>query len=235
MSNHSTPSRRPRHAPVRRLATVGLFLVLAGCSASGGGCAPVDGADGTSTTVTTEAPTTTESSVPVDPDGSTTTTDPSATTTTVDPGPDGSTTTTVDPAGTTTTLPGGTVELVSVDALEPEMCVTPSADEDALRYVALNECDEPHTVETFAVIDIPDDAFAGSAYPGGTDLQDYAYERCQGPFEDYVGVPFWDSVYDITTIIPAPSTWAQGDREIVCLITDIDGAALTSSAKNAER
>jgi Septum formation len=219
---------------LRRSVGVGVLVVLAGCAPTGGGCSPIDA--GPTTTVDSTVPgdttTTTETTIPVGGEGSTTTTLGGSTTSTL---PDGSTTTssTVPP----TTVPG-TVELVSVESLEPGDCVTPSADQDALREVPVADCAEAHGVETFAVLDIDEASFPdvpGGAYPGGAELRAFAYDACQAPFEAYVGVPFWDSVYDITTITPSPSSWATGDREIVCLIVDLDGNPLTGSARNAAR
>jgi len=239
----ATDDQRARRGRTRRLSSrrirqvlgTGVLVVLAGCAPAGGGCSPIDA--GPTTTVDPTIPgdttTTTETTIPVGGEGSTTTTPGGSTTSTV---PDGSTTTTSSTVPPTT-VPG-TPELVSVETLEPGDCVTPSAEQDALREVPAADCDDAHGVETFAVLDIDTADFPdapGSAYPGGADLRAYAYDACQAPFEAYVGVPFWDSVLDITTITPSPSTWATGDREIVCLITDIDGNPLTGSARNAAR
>jgi len=232
--SRSTSFRRPSSRRVRQLLGTGVLVVLAGCAPAGGGCSPIDaGPTTTESTVPGDTTTTTETSIPVGGEGSTTTTPGGSTTSTL---PDGSTTTTSSTVPPTT-VPG-TVELVSVESLEPGDCVTPSAEQDALREVPVADCDDAHGVETFAVLDIDEADFPdlpGSAYPGGADLRAFAYDACQAPFEAYVGVPFWDSMLDITTITPSPSTWATGDREIVCLITDIDGNPLTGSARNAAR
>ncbi|MHB1139473.1 MAG: septum formation family protein [Microthrixaceae bacterium] len=206
-----------------------MFVVLAGCAPSGGGCEPIDA--GPTTTAPGETTTTTETTVPVGGEGSTTTTPGGSTSSTL---PDGSSTTSTVPP---TTVPG-TGELVSVESLEPGDCVTPSADQDALREVPVADCAAAHGVETFAVLEIDETDFpdvTDDAYPGGADLRDVAYQACQTPFATYVGVPFWESSYDITTITPSPSSWVAGDREIVCLIVDMDGNLLTGSARDRAR
>ena len=223
----TTLHRRARGVLARLTLAAGVAAVVASC-----GCAPFDpSAGGPSTTV--------------DPDGTTTTVDPGGTTrqskggttTTVDPG--GTTTTTVDPGGTTTTtttLPGGEPgDTVDVDALESGQCATPADDDLFVDDVELNDCDEAHLAEVIGSIEIEDGTYPDDAYPGNDRIVPDAYEACQPRFEAYVGIPFWDSVYDIRTITPSPSTWAEGDRTITCLVVDVDGAPLTRAVRDSQR
>lgn len=198
-------------------------------------CGPVDlpgGGGGTTTTTTTEpdGTTTTSTTTTTEPDGSTTTTTApdGSTTTTTTTEPDGTTTTS---STTTTTEPANTGP-ATVDELAAEDCVVPADDDLFVDDVEIVACDEPHDMEVFATYEVDDSV---EDYPGNSDIVRAAYDECQDYFEDYVGVEFWDSEYDITTITPSPSTWADGDREVVCLIVDIDGDPLTSPAKDSAR
>ncbi len=198
----SAHSPRSTRPTVQRLTHLGALAAVVVVAAS---CACVPFPTGGGTTTTTAAPTTTA--------GPTTTTAGPTTTT---PGP----TTTVAPSD----------DHVDVDALEVGMCIDTADPAEALAEVALSDCEAPHQMEVFAVLDAPD-----GDYPGGYEIRAHAYEACQEPFEDYVGVPFWDSVYDITTITPSPSTWADGDRSIVCFVVDVDGNPLNSPAQGSTR
>jgi len=210
-----------QRSTVRHAATLGLILVLAGCTASGGGCAPTDQA-GTTTSTTVDGSSTTTTMV----DGSTTTTE--------DPG--GSTTTTVDP-GSTTTLPDTTVpavgELVAISGVEVEDCITPADDNTFVSQVSVVDCDEPHEAEVYAQFTLDRDELpgAGNDYPGGNELDWYAQDECQARFEDYTGHSYWTSPYDLRTVTPSFSTWDVGDRLITCLIVAADGATLTASTR----
>ena len=204
----------------RRVVTQGLFLIGIASLFTSCGCAPLDPPAGGGTTTTI-----------IDPGGTTTTVDPGGTTTTVDPGGTTTTTTTVDPGGTTTTVPGGEPgDVVNVDSLSPRDCATPSNEDMFVDSFTLADCDEPHAMEVIASFEIAQGEYPGSAYPGNARLLPDSYEACQPRFEEYVGVSLWDSAYDITTITPSPSTWAEGDRTITCLLVSADESPLTSAA-----
>ncbi len=203
---------------VRHLASIGLVVLLAGCTASGGGCAPT--AHPASTTTTTEV------------GGSTTTTE----------GPGGSTSTTIDSTtttdpGPTTTVPDTTVPgdggLVALAAVDVEDCITPADDNTFLSQVAVTECGEPHEAEVFAqfTLDRAELPGTGDEYPGGNELTWYAQDECQDRFAAYTGHSYWTSPYDLRTVTPSFSTWDTGDRAITCLIVAGDGAMLTASAR----
>ena len=201
----------------RRLLGVGLFVVLAGCTAGPGGCSPFDDGSGTTTTTT--------------PGETTTTTEPGATSTTVVG--EGSTTTT-QPGATTTTLPGGGEgELVGISEVEVEDCLVPGTDDALLAEATVVACDEPHQMEVFAQFVLDRDALPGSGddYPGGNELTWYAQDECQARFDAYTGHSYWTSPFDLRTLTPSFSTWDAGDRVITCLIVSGDGGPLTASAK----
>lgn len=91
-------------------------------------------------------------------------------------------------------------------------------------------CAEPHVYEMFSVANYP----AGES-PSAADEDYTAWERenCLGRFEAYVGLDYDSSMYYISALIPTDSSWAQGDRTLMCFLhTDVE-SALTGSARGA--
>ncbi len=91
-------------------------------------------------------------------------------------------------------------------------------------------CAEPHVYEMFSVADYP----AGES-PSAADEDYTAWERdnCLGQFEAYVGLDYDSSMYYISALIPTDSSWAQGDRTLMCFLHTDGESALTGSAHGA--
>lgn len=132
----------------------------------------------------------------------------------------------VQPSGTA--VPHSAFELQAGDCLND-----PGGLAESLGEVAVVPCDQPHQTEVFAVFDYesgPDDA-----YPGEQRLTRVAERECRGErFTDYVGIPKDDSELLVLQATPAQETWAQGDREIVCLL-HLGDEELTQSMRGSER
>ena len=201
------------------------FVIATAAFVASCSCAPFDPPSGDPTSTTVDETTTT-----VDDGGgsTTTTTEPGGSTTTQ---PGGSTTTTEPGSGTTTTttIPGGGEpgDTVDVADLEPGTCIDPTDDSTFVETAELRDCEDPHEFEVIDTFTIAQDFYPDDAYPGGSTIVPDAYEACQPRFEAHTGEEFWESSYDLTTITPSPSTWAEGDREIVCLLINIDRSPLT--------
>lgn len=93
------------------------------------------------------------------------------------------------------------------------------------------DCDEEHTAEAIGQFDVEGDDF-----PGATEIQAEADETCQGSvFEDYVGVPYEESIYLATGIPPSEQSWNDADdRTVICIVTGTtDGSALDGSVEGA--
>jgi len=117
---------------------------------------------------------------------------------------------------------------VGVFALEVGDCFDqpPSGD---ITEVAAIPCDEPHDLEVFAKFDMEggDDA----PYPGDAAVRT-ASEECIGTlFEDYVGLDYQSSRFDVFPITPTQDTWESdlNDREIICTANTVDGTPITGS------
>lgn len=93
------------------------------------------------------------------------------------------------------------------------------------------DCDETHSAEAFAQFDIDGDDF-----PGADEISSQAAEGCLGNrFEDYVGIPYDESIYLAESINPSEDSWDGGDRTVICVITGTtDGSDLEGSAEGTD-
>ncbi|MDF2992017.1 MAG: hypothetical protein K0S37_2531 [Microbacterium sp.] len=82
----------------------------------------------------------------------------------------------------------------------------------------LVDCAVPHTYEVFGDIAIP-----GDTLPSDDEIQSTAFEACDEIFAAYVGVAYEESTLDYTYVGPTADSWAGGDRQIACLVTDPAG------------
>ena len=91
-------------------------------------------------------------------------------------------------------------------------------------------CDEPHGAEVISVGDL---GSGSDPYPGDDEMAELVAAECIPDFEDYVGIPYADSVYDIFPITPTEDGW-EDDQTYVCLAFE-RGEELTESIEGAER
>lgn len=83
------------------------------------------------------------------------------------------------------------------------------------RAAGLVSCDVKHDDEVFAVYELDADA----TYPeSGSALFDAPFDGCVERFEDFVGIPYENSILEITPHVPTPGRWAAGDRRVWCLV-----------------
>lgn len=92
----------------------------------------------------------------------------------------------------------------------------------------LVDCDLPHTYEVFGDVTLPDGAF-----PGEDQIDTTAQQSCDAAFTSYVGTPYDQSTLDYSYVGPSTDTWAAGDRQIACLLTDPAGQTTGSLAGSA--
>jgi len=106
----------------------------------------------------------------------------------------------------------------------------PSAATGEVTEVAVVPCDEPHEGEVFFAYDIEEEALPATAA-----MEAIVQEQCLGAnFESFVGMPYDESVLEVTWLEPTAESWAAGDREILCIITDPAGG-VTESLEGAAR
>ncbi|MGH8903075.1 MAG: septum formation family protein [Egibacteraceae bacterium] len=100
--------------------------------------------------------------------------------------------------------------------------------------VSLIDCGLPHRKEVFAQLRVG--VGPGAVYPGVTELRRSAENHCKSePFTDFVGAHYFSgSPLMVDTIFPSRSTWANGDRDIICVISDPAGP-VTGTMRDSER
>jgi hypothetical protein len=91
-------------------------------------------------------------------------------------------------------------------------------------------CDKPHLSEVYHLFDLP-----GGDMPGGEAMTASVQSGCLAAFEPYVGLDYDSSEYVFTTLEPTADSWAEGDREVVCMLATQDGSTITGSLRNAKR
>jgi hypothetical protein len=92
-------------------------------------------------------------------------------------------------------------------------------------------CDEPHTYEAYFATDL-----APGSYPSRTALDAETEAACLPSFEPYVGRSYETSELYVTTFEPTPDGWRQGDRGLLCVVSNYDGLEpLTGSVRSSDR
>jgi hypothetical protein len=77
--------------------------------------------------------------------------------------------------------------------------------------------------------------FNEGPFPGDEYLASQAVESCTSAFESYVGVSAEQSQYDVDWLVPTEETWAEGNRDGICLVVSRDGSALSGTIKDSGR
>ena len=115
----------------------------------------------------------------------------------------------------------------SVFELEVGDCFDDTESTDQIQSVPVVPCDQPHDNEIIALVDHP--GGAADPFPGVEAIETFGDEECQGEaFSSYVGVEYEFSRYFITTLTPTEGSWAQGDREILCIV-NVPGEEIVGS------
>lgn len=151
--------------------------------------------------------------------------DGEAATTTAPPTAPTPTTTTAPP--TTTTAPTTTLpeDALSVFDLEVGDCFDEPPSDTDLVFVPEVDCADPHDHEVFHVEELADGDF-----PGDDEVAEAARGACLEPFATFVGVPWIESMLDYRWLAPTEASWSEGDREVVCFVTDPAGPVIGTLA-----
>ena len=96
------------------------------------------------------------------------------------------------------------------------------------------QCDDPHQREVYAVVSIGVDA--GLPYPGSTRVEEVALNLCLERFDEFVGLPYSESLLDIETFFPTRDSWEDiDDREVICMLYDLEELYMEGSMRGSER
>ncbi len=95
-------------------------------------------------------------------------------------------------------------------------------------------CSEPHDSEAFKSI-----IMADGDYPGDDAVKQQSEDGCTAAFADFVGISYDDSTLNVSYYFPTEDSWGNGDREIMCTVSDTDASGSptrsTGSLKGAAR
>lgn len=128
----------------------------------------------------------------------------------------------------------GNIDAFSIrvgDCFDDEGEEDPGVDEDLyveIQGVSGIPCSEPHDNEVFALVDMSFDEF-----PGADAIADAGFSACLEHFDSYVAAAYEDSALDVFTLHPTAESWAQDDREVVCVLYDLSLAKLNGSVRGS--
>ncbi|MFT7599760.1 MAG: hypothetical protein ACI8TP_002696 [Acidimicrobiales bacterium] len=90
-------------------------------------------------------------------------------------------------------------------------------------------CEAEHLYEIYYAFDI-----VGESFPGTDAIVEDAQEGCLGAFDGFVGLAFADSILDVSYLYPTMESWTLGDdREVLCLLINVDESPRTGTARGA--
>jgi hypothetical protein len=113
------------------------------------------------------------------------------------------------------------------EGIDPKTAKPREPDEEVILRL---DCNQPHSFEVFAVVDIttPD-------FPGEPTLVNQGKAACARYFGDYVGAPYETSSIEIAYFVPSGRTWPDLARKVIgCTLRDPSGKA-TGSLKGSAR
>lgn len=108
-------------------------------------------------------------------------------------------------------------------------CLNDATAAETVETIPTVPCDEPHDSEIYASIIMDDGDF-----PGADAVIAEADAACLDAFAGFAGIEYADSIYYFSYYFPTESSWAGGDREILCTIYD-EAGQVTGSLQNIGR
>jgi hypothetical protein len=94
-------------------------------------------------------------------------------------------------------------------------CVDSTSGSGEVTQIPVVPCAEPHVGEAYAAVQMPD----AEQFPGDDAVVGSA-RGCEEPFEEFVGTALLGSQLRVTYFHPTAESWAKGDREILCIVSD---------------
>lgn len=105
-------------------------------------------------------------------------------------------------------------------------CLNDQSAEAEVTEIPKVSCDKPHDSEVYA-----SGESAEPEWPGDEALTAEADKLCESEFAAFVGLSYDESTLTIGSYTPGKESWADGDRQIDCVISGADGQT-TGSLKN---
>lgn len=129
------------------------------------------------------------------------------------------------PSASAVDAPAPEEDPTSVFSLEVGQCIDSETGSGEVGSVPVVECSQPHEGEIFALPQLPDGAF-----PGAEAIEEAAQEQCAGSaYTDYVGLPYQESEFQVTFLLPTEQSWGDGDREIACIVQNEEPGSVRGS------
>ncbi len=110
-------------------------------------------------------------------------------------------------------------------ALQVGDCLDDGTATGEVQTVPTVPCAGPHDSEIYSAHQL-----GKSAYPGVDAVIEQAEALCLPAFDQFVGEPYLDSRFDFSYYYPTDQSWANGDREVLCVIYDPEGPVVGSLA-----
>jgi len=88
-------------------------------------------------------------------------------------------------------------------------------------------CADDHVYEIYHIFDVELSEYDGAGVEAATN------DGCLAAFEGYMGIPFETSFYTYDGLQPSAGSWEQGDREVICVATPVNGGTTAGTAKGA--
>jgi len=104
---------------------------------------------------------------------------------------------------------------LNVFELQVGDCLDEFAEGTDVSKVDAVPCGEPHTDEVYLSTEMPDGDF-----PGLEEASAHAEQTCADGFAEFVGIPWEESQLDFGFFNPTEASWSEGDREVLCTISD---------------
>jgi putative regulator of septum formation len=106
-----------------------------------------------------------------------------------------------------------------VDALVP--------DGEEVTDLPVVDCTGEHLGEVVGTLDVAE----ADTWPGQAAHEEQADSGCAPAFATYVGRSYEESRLEMSYLYPTESSWAAGDRQIVCIVFEPEGARRTGTVK----
>lgn len=126
---------------------------------------------------------------------------------------------------------GDETESESADVFDVAVgdCIAEFATDEEVSDVTVIPCDQEHDQEVYAIFEVEDGEF-----PGTDAFEAQVQEDCVPEFSNFVGMAYEESVLGIKWLEPTETSWAEGDRELVCTVLDPEGP-VTGTLEGANR
>ncbi|PPF76122.1 septum formation family protein [Pseudoclavibacter sp. Z016] len=87
-------------------------------------------------------------------------------------------------------------------------------------------CDSLHTFEAYHTEDMQ----GGADFPGDAAVDTALQDICSAAFTGFIGAEPFLTSWNYTGIVPSAESWGGGDREVLCIVTPVDGQPTAGTA-----